>query len=37
MNRFKSDQVNESLWRIVSASVGYDDNFSRAFTKQYMN
>ena len=34
MERFTSDQVYQSLWRIV---VGYGDDFTNAFTKQYMN
>ena len=37
MSRFTSDQVHESSWRIVSASVGYVDDFTSAFTKQYMD
>ena len=30
MNRFTSDQVYQSSWRIVSSSLGYCDNFTSA-------
>ena len=32
MNRFTSDQVYQSSWRITSASIGYGDNFTSALT-----
>ena len=37
MNRFTSDQVYQSSWRIVSASVHYGNDVTSAFTEQYMN
>ena len=34
MSRFISDEVHESSWRIVSASIGYGDDFTSAFRKE---
>ena len=37
MSRFTSYQVYQSSWRVVSTKVGYGDDFTCVFTKQYMN